>query len=311
MRSASSRPPETTGRLDQQAELGALIARHAGKDGVHPTAVAGLALARFSRPQGCNAVLYDPRLYIVAQGRKATVLAGRRYEYDPLHYLVVSTPLPALGEIVEATPERPYLALKLSLDPAHLHALAAHSAQRPQQPDSVDSALFAARATPQLLDAVLRLVRLLDSPRDLAALAPMRVREIHYRLLTGELGHRLSGLASTGSRAQRIARAVDVLRRDYAEPLRIESLAQALHMSPSSLHHQFKALTSMSPLQFQKRIRLHEARRLMLVDGLEAGAAAHRVGYESASQFSREYKRLFGAPPRREVGQVQGRREAD
>lgn len=304
-----SPPPRRRSGVDAspvQSELAALIARHAALDGVHDTAVPSLALARFSRPQGCNAVLYDPRLYIVAQGRKATVLAGERYFYDPLHYLVVSTPLPAYGEIVDATPQHPYLALKLGVDPALLHALVAETGIRAPARE-VDRALYAAPATPALLDPVLRLVRMLDHPRDLAVLAPMLLREIHYRLLSGEFGRRLAGMAHGGSRLQRISRAVDILRRDYAEPLRIDALAAALHMSPSSLHHQFKAMTTMSPLQFQKQIRLHEARRLMMVEGLEAGTAAHRVGYESPSQFSREYRRLFGAPPRREVAMARPR----
>lgn len=292
--------PSGGGEDRAQPALAALITRHARGEGLVQTAVPELTLARFTRPQGCNAVLYDPRLYIVAQGRKATLLGGERYHYDPLHYLVISTPLPAYGEIVEASPEHPYLALKLTLDPARLHALVAETGI-PAPPREVDRALYAARATTQLLDPVLRLVRLLDRPADLPVLAPMLVREIHYRLLTGEFGHRLAALAHAGTRLQRISRAVDILRRDYAEPLRIEALAASLHMSSSSLHHQFKALTAMSPLQFQKQIRLHEARRLMLVNGLEAGTAAHRVGYESASQFSREYKRLFGAPPRRDT----------
>ena len=153
-----------------------------------------------------------------------------------------------------------------------------------------------------LLDAVVRLMRLLDSPRDAAVLAPLVMREIHYRVLTGELGRAAARAVRWRTAAcSAVARAIDLLRTRYAEALSIEELADVAHMSASSLHHRFKEVTAMSPVQFQKHLRLHEARRLMLVEGLEAAAAAHRVGYESPSQFSREYRRLFGAPPKREI----------
>jgi AraC-like DNA-binding protein len=161
--------------------------------------------------------------------------------------------------------------------------------------------LNVARVSEPLLDAVLRLLRLLRTPQDAAVLAPMAVREIYYRVLTGELGPRLHALAVADGHAQRIVRAIDLLKRRYAEPIRIEEVAEAVHMSPSSLHQHFKQVTSMSPLQYQKHLRLHQARRLMLTDGLDAASAGHQVGYESPSQFSREYRRLFGAPPKAEI----------
>jgi AraC-like DNA-binding protein len=173
-------------------------------------------------------------------------------------------------------------------------------------PPSTDRGLYVARTSPQLLDAVLRLTRLLEQPRDASILAPLVLREIHYRVLTGEVGHRLRELCIVDSQVNRVARAIELLRKRFTESLRIEDLAAAAHMSESSLHHRFKAVTAMSPMQFQKQLRLHEARRLMLTEGLEAAAAAHRVGYESPSQFSREYRRLFGAPPRREIETVRG-----
>src|SRR5882762_2775901 len=154
------------------------------------------------------------------------------------------------------------------------------------------------------LDAVLRLLQLLNTPRDVRVLAPLAIREIYYRVLTGGLGTRLRELAVADSYSQRIARAGDLLKRRYAEPVRIEEVADAVHTSASSLHHHFKLVTAMSPLQFQKQLRLHQARRLMLTEGIDAAAAGHRVGYESPSQFSREYRRLFGAPPRAEIAQV-------
>lgn len=286
-----------------QVELADRIARLTPGDGTHATAVPSLHLARISTPMPCSQVLYEPRLCIVAQGSKLTMLAGETYRYDPLHYLVVSMTLPMVGQIIEATPEHPYLSLRLDIDLEQIGALILDT-DPPTPATEIDRGVFAARANAQLLDAVLRLMRLLDTPNDLPVLAPVALREIFYRVLTADLGHRLRDLATVGSRSNRIARAVALLRQQYLQPLSIEALADAMHMSSSTLHHQFKAATSMSPLQFQKHLRLHEARRLMLVEGLEANAAAHRVGYESASQFSREYKRMFGAPPRSEIVQM-------
>ena len=295
----------TRGNHAPQVELAARIARLAREDGVHATAIPSLYLMRFSEPRPCSAVLYEPRLCIVAQGRKIAILAGQTYHYDPLHYLVVSMTLPALGQIIEATPEHPYLSLRLDIDMEQLRALVLDTPARAQA-DLLNPGLYAARASGSLLDAVLRLMRLLEAPEDVAAIAPLIQREIYYRVLTADLGHRLRELVTVGSRSHRIARAVQTLRERFHEPLSIDALADSLHMSVSSLHHQFKATTSMSPLQFQKNLRLHEARRLMLSGGVEANVAARQVGYESASQFSREYKRLFGAPPRAEVGQLRG-----
>jgi transcriptional regulator GlxA family with amidase domain len=155
-----------------------------------------------------------------------------------------------------------------------------------------------------LLDAVLRMVKLLDAPQDIAMLAPVIQREIYYRVLRGELGHRLVDLAEGDGASHRVVRAIEWLKQHYAAPLRIEDLADAVHLSASALHHRFKSVTAMSPLQYQKHLRLHEARRLMFADGIECAAAGHRVGYESASQFSREYRRLFGAPPRTEIARL-------
>jgi len=298
-------------------ELAERIARSTPRDGVHATAYAPLSLVRLSGPTACTPVVYEPRLVIVAQGSKSATLAGQTYVYNPLNYLVVSVTLPVTGQVIEATPEEPYLCLRLDIDPDDVAALIAESGQ-PQAPSpgvadeangpahGIDPGLYAARVNAPLMDAVLRLMRLLDTPEDLPVLAPMTQREILYRVLTGELGHRLRALATTDTRSSRIARAVARLRQDYLEPLSIDDLARTVHMSTSSFHHQFKAVTTMSPLQFQKHLRLHEARRLMMAGGMEALSAARYVGYESPSQFSREYKRLFGAPPRSEVGRSRG-----
>lgn len=300
------------GHCAQQAELVDRIARlTVAGDGVHATGVRQLHLIRMSGPTECSPSVYEPRLCVVAQGRKVVTLSDRVYHYDPLNYLVVSVTLPMIGQVVEATPDKPYLCLRLDIDPAEIARLIVDAGQappgeRPREGGGMDLGLYAARVNATLMEAVLRLMRLLDTPQDLPVLAPMALREIFYRVLMGDLGHRLRALALNDSRSHRIAKAVTMLRQRYLLPLCIEDLAEELHMSTSSLHHQFKAVTTMSPLQFQKHLRLHEARRLMMVDGMEAVAAAHRVGYESPSQFSREYKRLFGAPPRAEVSLARG-----
>ncbi|BAW00085.1 AraC family transcriptional regulator [Lysobacter enzymogenes] len=291
------------GHCAAQAELVDRIARlTVAGDGVHDTRVRPLHLIRMGAPTECSPSVYEPRLCVVAQGRKVVTLSDRVYHYDPLNYLVVSVTLPMIGQVIEATPDKPYLCLRIDIDPAEIARLIVDAGQAPPNEHSgVDLGLYAAKVNTTLMDAVLRLMRLLDTPQDLPVLAPMALREIFYRVLMGDLGHRLRALAVTDSRSSRIAKAVTMLRQRYLLPLCIEDLADELHMSTSSLHHQFKAVTTMSPLQFQKHLRLHEARRLMMIDGMEAVTAAHRVGYESPSQFSREYKRLFGAPPRAET----------
>ena len=285
----------------QQAELADRVARNTAADGLSDTCVPGLSLIRATAPSQPLPSVYHPSLCVVVQGRKRALLGDEVFVYDPLHYLVVSMTLPVTGQIIDATPQQPYLCLRIDIDP---HLVTEQLAQLPPPAPTRDAnarPLFLARTSAPLLDAVLRLARLLDAPEEAAVLAPLALREIHYRVLTGELGERLRHLCEVDGPSQRIARAIELLKQRYADTLRVEDLAAAAHMSPSALHQRFKAVTTMSPLQFQKQLRLQEARRLMLVDGMEAAAAGHRVGYESPSQFSREYRRLFGAPPRREI----------
>lgn len=289
----------------QQAELAALVTRLTPHEGLYQSAIPSLTVIRSDSPTMPTPSVYEPSLCIVVQGRKRALLGDDVYYYDALNYLTVSVTLPAIGHVLEATPERPYLCLRLELDARMIGELLLQVG-RSAVPPSTDRGLYVARTSPHLLDAVVRLTRLLEQSRDAAILAPLVLREIHYRVLTGELGHRLRELCVVDSQVNRVARAIELLRKRFTESLRIEDLAAAAHMSESSLHHRFKAVTAMSPMQFQKQLRLHEARRLMLTEGLEAAAAAHRVGYESPSQFSREYRRLFGAPPRREIETVRG-----
>ncbi len=284
-----------------QRELAARVSSLTHTDGVHDTSIAGLAAIRASAPSQPLSSVYEPSLCVVVQGRKQARLRDETYSYDPLNYLVVSVTLPVIGQIVEASVERPYLCLRIGVDRNLIGELLLQAGPTLVQRPASERGLYVARTEGALLDAVVRLVRLLERPRDAQVLAPLILREIHYRALTGELGARLRELCVVDSQIQRIARAIDVLRTRFAEGFSVEELASIAHMSPSSFHHRFKEVTAVSPMQFQKQLRLHEARRLMLTEGLEASAAAHRVGYESASQFSREYRRLFGAPPRREI----------
>lgn len=293
--------PARVGLEAQQAELADRIARNVPSDGLHESAVPGLALIQASEPSQPLPTVYHPSLCVVVQGRKRALLADDVYLYDPLNYLVVSMTLPMVGQIIEASVERPYLCLRIDIDATLINELLVQLGPSVPGRAPAERALYLARTSAPLLDAVLRLVRLLDTPDEAAVLAPLALREIHYRVLVGELGQRLRELCEVEGPSQRIARAIELLKTRYAEPLRIEDLAAAAHMSASSLHQRFKAATAMTPLQFQKQLRLQEARRLMLMDGMEAASAGHRVGYESPSQFSREYRRLFGAPPKREV----------
>jgi AraC-like DNA-binding protein len=288
----------------RQAELIDLVARFAPVAGMNATAIAPLQLLRADQPAPLLPAVYEPSLCVVVQGSKQASLAGELFHYDALHCLVVAVTLPTVGRILQATPERPYLCVRINLDVREIGALMLEAGLPPEPPAPLQRGLQVMRVSDTLLDAVLRLLRLLALPRDIPVLAPLLLREIYYRALMGELGPRLRELSVADSHAQRIARAIELLKRRFDEPVRIGEVAQAAHMSESSLHHHFKQVTAMSPLQFQKQLRLHQARRLMLSDGLDAAAAGHRVGYESASQFSREYRRLFGAPPRAEIDQV-------
>lgn len=294
-------PEPSRSESPQQLELAARVMRVATKDGPQDTRIPGLTAIRASAPSQPLASVYEPSLCIVVQGRKRARLADEEYIYDPLNYLVVSVTLPVIGQVIEATRERPYLCLRIGVDRKLIGELILQAGPTLVKRAASERGLYVAKTDDALLDAVLRLVRLLDEPRDAHVLAPLVLREIHYRALCGELGMRLRELCIMDSQAQRIARSIDTLRGRFAEAFSIEDLAAIAHMSPSSFHHRFKEVTAMSPVQFQKQLRLHEARRLMLTDGLDASVAAHRVGYESASQFSREYRRLFGAPPRREI----------
>ncbi len=281
-------------------ELVERIARAIRDDGtVEP--LQGLRLHRASSPTELAHGVSDPAFCVIAQGSKEVFLGDHRYRYDPAHYLLATIELPVVSQVIEASKERPYLSLRLELDPTLVGSVMVEAGHPAPRCYADVRAIDVSPLDAGLLDAVVRLVRLLDSPPEARFLAPLVTREIVHRLLTGAQGGRLRHLAVLGGYSHRIARAVERLRTDFDRPLRIESIARELGMSVSGFHHQFKAVTAMSPLQFQKRLRLQEARRLMLGEYLYAASAAYRVGYDDASHFNREYKRLFGAPPLRDV----------
>jgi len=239
---------------------------------------------------------------MIAQGSKEVLLGDDCYRYDADHYLITAASLPTATRVTGASEERPYLGVVLGLDPALVGSVMAEAGHLALGEKADVRAFDVGPLEAGLLDAVVRLVGLLDSPADEACfLRPFVTREIVFRLLKGEQGGRLRQIAVLGGHAHRIARAIERLREDFDRPLRIEDIARESGMSVSGFHHHFKAVTAMSPLQFQKRMRLQEARRLMLGEDLDASSAGHRVGYGDASHFTREYKRLFGAPPMRDV----------
>lgn len=288
----------------QRVELAQLIDRFAPEEGINESMIGALALMRGSLPSPIVHTLYRPALCIMAQGQKVVSLEDERYVYDPLHYLVASVTLPVTGQVTLASPEQPYLSLRLDIDPGEIGKLIAEAGPVGVPSRGNGRGLYVERLDAPLLDAVLRLLRLLDSPRDIAMLAPLVQREILYRLLCSPQGQVLREIANADSQTHRVSRAIDWLNQNFNEPLRIEDLARIASLSPSTLHHRFKAVTAMSPLQYQKQLRLQEARRLMLCENLEVSAAGYRVGYESPSQFSREYSRLFGAPPLRDLARL-------
>ena len=286
-------------------ELARRIARRVVEDGTVEVAP-GLLFYRFSAPAGPAYAVSTLRFCVIAQGSKEVVLGTERYRYDSARYLLVSAGLPLVGHVIEASKERPYLALGLTLDPAVVTAVLIESGLPPSRTNGDVRAVAVSRLDASLLDAVVRLVRLLDSPTDYGVLAPLAVREIVYRLLIGDQGERLRQIAVIDGRVHRMAKAIEMLGKDRDKPLRVADIARQLGVSVSGLHSQFKAVTGMSPLQFQKQLRLQEARRLLLAGEVDVARAGYRVGYDDPSHFSREYKRLFGEPPLRDVERLQG-----
>ena len=286
--------------LANREELVERIARVMRADGVVQP-LQGLHLARSSSPLVPVHGVFEPSLCVIAQGSKEILLGESRYRYDPFHYLLTTVDLPYAGQVLEASKERPYLSLRLELAPTLVSSVMVEAGHASSKDQASVRAIAVSPLDGNLLDAVVRLTRLVDAPSEVPILLPLIIREIIYRLLMGEQGARLRHLAILGGYTSHIARAVERLHQDFDQPLRIEQMARELGMSVSGFHHHFKAVTTMSPLQFQKQLRMQEARRLMLGEDLDAASAAYRVGYHDASHFNREYKSLFGVPPMRDV----------
>ena len=303
-KAAPVNPPAT-----DLTELAALLAQHCPQDGVHATPLPHVSLIRSSRTSIPIHTLQKPALCIVAQGQKRVFLGTDVYTYGPRQQLVASVDLPMRGEVISATPTEPYFCLMLELDTALLSELRLEanleSAKAARQHSYVGLTL--SPTDPEVLDAATRMLRLLRTPQLISALAPLVEREILYRLLLGDETRYLNQLVFADSKLRRIAQAIVWLKAHYREPFRIEVVAAEARMSSSALHHHFKVVTKMSPLQYQKHLRLQEARRLLLSAPSDAATVGFSVGYESPSQFSREYARMFGAPPQRDVARLKAR----
>lgn len=286
---------------DPLQELRALASRAGNR--LTQTGIPRVAMVQGRIPEHELDAVYEPMLNLILQGSKSMTVGDQTLHYDPATYFVMSVGLPAAGIVRPAATGEPYLAVALLLDPAVIARLLA---------DLPETAIHASRptgfsvaaVTPELMDAWLRLLRLMERPEDIAALAPVYEREILYRVLQGPQGAMLRDIATPDTALERVNRAIACIRRDYAQPLRVEALARKAAMSNSAFHRHFKAVTALSPLQYQKRIRLLQARMLLIAQGRSVAAAAFDVGYESATQFSREYARAFGRPPARDAARL-------
>ena len=301
------RPKAVSDRKDsqgleaQRAQLAKAVAARAHPDGVHATGIPGLSLYRRSSPTACTSATYEPTLIVFVQGRKRIDLGGTELLCDASTFLLTSVDLPVVSQVTDATPEEPVLGLILQLDMSAVREILGQQEFRSTDTGCAMRGMALGTTSRELLDACQRLIALLDSPEDIPFLGNMLQREIIYRILKGPQGKHLRAIATLGEQGNRTARAVAWLRANFSKPLRVEDLATAAHMGVSTFHHHFRSLTSMSPLQYQKRLRLHFARERILTAGLDAATAAFEVGYESPSQFSREYRRFFGQPPMRDA----------
>jgi AraC-like DNA-binding protein len=290
------------------AELAQRIARHAHVDGIHPTGVPGVSAIRRSQPHAeCFHILHRPAVCFIAQGAKELIVDDAVQVQDASRLLVLSVDLPVKGRVVEASVDRPYLCLRVEIAPADVAEQLLRLPPGRVVGDGTRG-LYQRAASAPLVDAAVRLLRAAPDPHEAESLAPLAIQEILIRLLTGEHGARLAHVARPDGQGPRVVRAIEWLKRHFAEPMRIDDLARQVHMSPSSLHQHFRAVTAMSPLQFQKQLRLQEARRLLLEGGQDVARAAERVGYASASQFSRDYARLFGAAPSHDLQRLRATR---
>jgi AraC-like DNA-binding protein len=292
---------EALGVAALRAELARKIAAHARTAGEHATAIPGLTLYRRTDTTPCYPATYEPSLNVFLQGQKRITLGGTTYFCDGSTFLLSSLDLPVVSQIVQASEAVPLLSMLLKLDMASVREILNHAEFQSQNGSSEARGIAIGKTTVDLLQPCSRLLDLLDAPEDIPFLSSLIQREIVYRLLRGPQGARLRAIATLGDQSHRTAKAIAWLRDNYRKPLRLDELAEVASMGISTLHHHFRALTAMSPLQYQKQLRLVAARERMLIEGLDAASAAFEVGYESPSQFNREYKRFFGQPPMRDV----------
>jgi AraC-like DNA-binding protein len=274
---------------------------YCGREGIYSTPIAALKIVQRDQVTEPVPGRYASLVCIVLQGEKRVWSGKKVYRYNPEQYLVSCVDVPAIFQVTEATPERPYIGITMELQPSIIYEILHEAALREPPKASSSGGFFVERMTEELTDAFIRLLRSLQNDTDRKVLAPSIIREIHYRLLTSSYSEKIRQLGVVGSKLQKISKVVEHLQKDFALPLRINDLAEMANMSPSAFHLHFREVTNMSPLQYQKQIRLQEARRMLSVDVVDAASVAFRVGYESPSQFSREYRRLFGQPPMRDL----------
>ncbi|HCE2120241.1 AraC family transcriptional regulator [Vibrio parahaemolyticus] len=298
---SDSSPTNLPSRAFATQKLAKLIDRWTGNANQYDTPISGLRFSRWTTPTPPTSYTHNPSICLIAQGRKRVLLGEESFIYDANHFLISSVDLPIIANIIEASEEQPYLGLIMELDLTEISQLIAYSELAFTQAKEAQKGIAVGELSESLLDAFVRLAELLDEGQNTKILAPIIKREIFYRLLMSEQGTRLHQIVTAGSHSHQIAKAIDWLKNNFVKPLSVGDLASYTGMSKSSFYTHFRSMTSMTPLQFQKKLRLSEARRLMLTENLDAMAATFKVGYESPSQFSREYSRLFGAPPSKDI----------
>ncbi|EIO4086229.1 AraC family transcriptional regulator [Vibrio parahaemolyticus] len=298
---SDSSPTSLPSRAFATQKLAKLIDRWTGNANQYDTPISGLRFSRWTTPTPPTSYTHNPSICLIAQGRKRVLLGEESFIYDANHFLISSVDLPIIANIIEASEELPYLGLIMELDLTEISQLIVDSELAFTQSKEAQKGIAVGELSESLLDAFVRLAELLDEGQNIKILAPIIKREIFYRLLMSEQGTRLHQIVTAGSHSHQIAKAIDWLKNNFVKPLSVGELASYTGMSKSSFYTHFRSMTSMTPLQFQKKLRLSEARRLMLTENLDAMAATFKVGYESPSQFSREYSRLFGAPPSKDI----------